>query len=107
MKAQVQPRTRKAILDIWTRIKDAVSHMVERLSDQEAVFRDTLVENIKELIDVLPRLNFTGDENITDILHAMKVLVVEPDNLRSDNSLRQAKAREADAILQRISDFLD
>jgi len=106
IETEIHARINQANLSILTRIRDAVAHMVERLSDQNAVFRDSLVENIKELLEVLPRLNFTGDKEISAILYSMTDLIVDPDTLRNNDNIRHQKAEKALAILARVNDFL-
>ena len=38
--------------------------MAEKLADPKAVFRDTLVENTKEVCSILSRLNFADDPDL-------------------------------------------
>jgi len=104
---EISSRINQATKNIWTRLREAVGHMVEKLSDKDAVFRDSLVTNIRELIEILPRLNFTDDEDINDMLDHMKTLVVDPETLRTSERIRNQKAEEAKVILNKISDFLE
>jgi hypothetical protein len=103
---EINSRILQATKSMYTRIKEALGHMVERLSDKEAVFRDTLVTNIVELVEILPRLNFTNDPEITSIVESMKNLLVRPDKLRRNSILRTQKAQEAQSILDKVSGFL-
>jgi Protein of unknown function (DUF3150) len=104
---EINSRIRQATKSMWIRLKEAVTHMVDKLSDKDAIFRDSLVLNIRELIELLPRLNFTEDEDINDMLETMKSLLVDPESLRTSRHLRSTKAEEAKAILNKISDFLE
>jgi hypothetical protein len=103
---QINSRITQATKNIYYRIKEAVGHMVERLSDKEAVFRNTLVENIRELVETLPRLNFTGDPDVNELVNNMRGLLVKPETLRNSSIYRAAKAEEAKAILDKVSAFL-
>jgi hypothetical protein len=103
---EFQSRIYQTTKHIWTKIKETVGHMVEKLSDEEAVFKNSLVENIRELVDVLPRLNFTNDPDISLAIHQMNDLLVDPDLLRNNVSVRFEKATEAKAILDKVNDFL-
>ncbi|GEP97684.1 hypothetical protein [Chitinophaga cymbidii] len=107
IETEINSRITHATKNIWTRIKDAVGHMVEKLSVKDAVFRDTLVTNIQELVDILPRLNFTNDKDITAVIDSMKTLLIHPDALRKNATIRNQKAEEAKAILDKINDFFD
>lgn len=106
MESEINSRVNQANKDIWERIKEAVGHIAEKLSDKDAIFRDSLITNIRELIDVLPRLNFTGNQDINNIIENMKSLLVLPDTLRKSSTIRNKKAKEAKAILDKITDFL-
>ena len=104
---EISSRITQATKNIWARLKEAVGHMVDKLSDKDAIFRDSLVTNIRELIEILPRLNFTDDVDINNMLEHMKTLVVDPETLRTSERIRNKKAEEAKVILNKISDFLD
>jgi Protein of unknown function (DUF3150). len=106
IESEINTRFSQATKDIWLRIKEAVEHMVERLSEEKAIFRDSLITNIEEMIKILPRLNFTGDKDISATIESMKTLIVHPDTLRKSPVIRNKKAQEAKAILDKISDFL-
>lgn len=53
-----------AMKEAWKRVHELVSKTRERLADPDAIFRDTLVENAKELCRVLPMLNIADDPNL-------------------------------------------
>ncbi len=50
--------------DLWKRLRDVVSHMVDRLNEPESRFHATLVTNIFDLVELLPKLNVTGDSEL-------------------------------------------
>ena len=58
---QVRTRLNDAQRDLYRRLGEAVERVGERLREGEngkpLVFRDSLIENIRELVDVVPRLN--------------------------------------------------
>jgi hypothetical protein len=67
--------------DVWRRLYDAVSHMAERLQAYSVdpntgkttgAFRDSLVENLRELVEVLPKLNLTGDSSLEDLTRQVR-----------------------------------
>jgi len=95
-----------ATKDIWGRIKDTVGHMVDKLSDKKARFHDSLVNNIGELVDLLPKLNITGDKDIDLAVADMKKLLVDPDNLRRNKRFRSQTAKEAQAILEKFGTYM-
>src|SRR4029077_20876349 len=66
--AAVEASLQVASRELWQRLYEAVSHLAERLTAYKVTgvgvehpFRDTVVTNLVRLVDVLPKLNVTGD----------------------------------------------
>jgi len=96
-----------AMADIWKRLYDRVKHMSEKLADPKAIFRDTMVENTRELCALLPRLNFADDPNLEDLRQQVEgSLLMHPDALRNNPVLRDEKAQEAKDIMDKMSAFM-
>ena len=114
---QVGEATRAAVRNIFERIAELAERMVDRLGAykpatkkgerSEGVFRDSLVENVRDMIAVLPALDITGDPRITSLTERLKVLAEHDASvLREDEGKRRDVAHEAQAILDQIGDFL-
>ena len=102
---EITNRINEAVKDTWTRIKDQLQRMKERLSDKDAIFRDSLFENLSDLLSLLPKLNVTNDANIAQVCNDMKALIASPEAVRSDVSLRLQKAKEVDNVLNKFGAF--
>jgi hypothetical protein len=106
----------KATRDIWLRMQEVVTHMHEKLKVYErtpdgktnGIFRDSLVENITDLLDLVPTLNFSDDPNINKIADDMRASLTQysPDTLRENPSARANTASAAKNILDSISEFI-
>jgi len=98
---RVERATADAVGDAWQRLHEVVSAMRERLAQPDAVFRDTLVTNARDVVEVLGRLNVTGDPS----LEAMRATVAadltqyDPQELRDVPAIREQTAARADEIL--------
>lgn len=99
---EITNRISAAKAEIWARIKNQLSRMKERLTDNEAIFRDSLFENLGDLLDVLPRLNVTNDAEVNDVCREMKSLMVAPELVRSNPRLRLEKAQEVTALMNKF-----
>ncbi len=95
--------------DLYARLAEAIGHMADTLSESRAdgkppIFRDTLVENVRELCALLPALDILGDPKLQAIRRTAeeKLLVISADTLRTDERAREQVARDAAAILQTI-----
>lgn len=106
-----------AVQDTWKRVADVCSAMVERLGAYQpaqgsekavGVFRDSLVENVRGLVDLLPALNLTGDATLAAITERMKESLCQFDakELRESDNARAKVAKEAKAILDDVADYL-
>ena len=102
----VNARLVGATRDCWVRLEEAVKAIHERLSDPDAVFRDSLIENLSVLLDLLPKLNITGDQKLNQVVKQCRDwLITPPDNLRGRRNVafRALTAEKAGEILKDIT----
>lgn len=109
-------RLQRAMQDVWLRMRDVVSRMSDRLKQYTVnrdgsvanPFRDSLVTNITDLLDLIPVLNLTGDPNVTEFAAAMRddLTRYSPDQLRDAEYARKDTAQRADEILAKMSAFI-
>lgn len=98
------------------RVIDSVGRMAERLAnyqpavrtkdgvlvaEAQSTFRDSLVDNIRDLVTILPAFNLTNDLELTRITNRMAdELCGEPAQiLREDEAIREQVAQSAASIL--------
>ena len=104
---RVKDAEQLALKDVWTRLYDRVKHMAEKLADPKAIFRDSMLENTREICALLPRLNFTDDPDLERMRQDVEAsLLKHPDALRNDPDLRRDTAAEAKAIMDKMSVFM-
>lgn len=98
----VEQRQAQAVKDCYRRVHEVVQKIHERLSDPKAIFKDSLIENARDLMAVLPGLNITDDPVLT-ALHTdiTNMVSVTPRTLRNSPSIRARVAAEAGEILGR------
>ena len=97
-----------AMQEVWQRLYDRVKHMAEKLADPKAIFRDSMIENAREICMILPRLNFADDPNLESLRQEVEMGIANhhPDALRNDPDLRRDTAAEAKAIMNKMSVFM-
>ena len=105
---QVQESTKSAMHDLWTRLFGVVQHMAERLSKEDNKFKNSLVNNINELCDLLPKLNITNNPELTKSVQEIesKLTAYDPQTLREDKTARNETAVEAQKILNKMRHYL-
>ena len=110
----VEASLQVASRDLWQRLYEAVSHLAERLSAYKVTgvgvehpFRDTVITNLVKLVDVLPKLNVTGDPELERLAAQVRTsLLVDPQELRKSESVRTETAKAATAICQRMEGYM-
>lgn len=108
VRRRVMEAQAKAMQEVWQRLYDRLEKTYEKLVQPDAIFRDSLIENIHEICDLLPRLNINDDTNLEqmrqDVLN--KVAAFSPDALRQDKTLRSDTASETKAIMDKMAAFM-
>lgn len=106
---------KSAMKDVWRRMQAVVGHMATSLQEYkvtasgkvENAFRDSLVGNIKDLLDIIPALNLTDDINVSEFAKDMEALVKYSANtLRDNDGTREEIARQASAIAAKMEAFV-
>lgn len=105
---QLEKSTREVTVDLWKRLYGVVDHMLERLSSVDSKFKNSLVENVRELCELMPKLNITEDEDLDDTVAEIKTKLanLSPESLRRDPELRGQTAIEAKNILDKMKHYL-
>jgi hypothetical protein len=104
---RVKDAEQAALKDVWQRLYDRVKHMAEKLADPKAIFRDSMLENTREICALLPRLNFSDDPNLEAMRQQVEAsLLKHPEALRNDPDLRQDTAAEAKKIMDAMGAFM-
>ena len=96
----------EALKHLWERLQTPIKKMVEKLSDKDGEFRDSLVNNITSIVELIPKLNF-GDAKLNEFANDVKkkLCVVDPQELRKDEKVRKDTAKKAKEILDKISAY--
>jgi hypothetical protein len=112
IRRQIEHQARKAqaeaMASLWQRLYDVVAKMADRLEEEGAVFRDSLVNNIKDLAALLPKLNIAEDPDLERMTEHVtrRLCTIPPDVLRRDPAARKETADQASAVLRRMDYFM-
>lgn len=99
---------KNAMSDLWQRARASLAKMSERLDyadrDTKKVFRDSLVDNVVEIVDLMKTCNITGDSHMAAIATSLEnaLLGVTPDALRADDYLRYETKQQIDQALKAL-----
>jgi len=120
IKAEIEARNAELLSaanrELWQRVHDVTSRLVERLSAYEVdpvdgtrlhPFRDSLIDNVRSLLDLMPRLNITADARMERVRQQLagKVACHDPETLREDHVLRAEVVDAASGILAQMEGY--
>ena len=85
IEANANQAIERAMGDLWQRVHDVVSGMLDKLSRYQsdpatgkvvATFRDSAVNNLRDMVDLLGRLNVTDDPNLEAMRRRLVKIIV-------------------------------
>ena len=113
---EAQATLQAAVRDVWSRLADVVGKMTERLNAYavnaegkvENSFRDSLVNNIGELLDVVPALNILNDPKLDEFCAEIRTKLTQHTGtvLRDDAVIRKTTADAAADIMKKMKGYL-
>jgi hypothetical protein len=94
--------------DLWKRLRDVVSHMVDRLNEPESRFHATMVTNVFDLVELLPHLNVNNDTDLNRFADQIRQRLCgfTAQDLKKHDLLRVATATDAAEIVAEIDSVL-
>lgn len=117
---RVRDAGKEAQRELLARMQDPVLHMASKLAGvtcncrackgrpaKTGAFRDTLVQNIRDIASLVPKLNLDDDPNLNGFAQEMQAALgsYEADSLRDDESKRKEAADKAQALFKKMSGY--
>jgi hypothetical protein len=81
-----------------------VDHVVDRLSGEKKVFRDSLIENIRGFLSDFSQLNINDDKALESQVNRCRAILegVDPKTLRSDEGFRSEIAKRMGMVQEQL-----
>lgn len=99
--ASVAERQAGAVKECWTRLFTVVNALYTMMCKDKPLFKDSLIENIRDLVELVPKLNITDDQDL-----ATMCAKIERDLLASVHALRKSPI-ERERLAGKASVILD
>lgn len=104
----------EALVAAWKRLQENLEKYSDRLQpradepDKMQVFRDTMVENLRETCAMLGTMNVFGDVQLESVRRRVErdIAVFAPDHLRGNPQMARAVKSEVDAVLDHMRSIL-
>lgn len=112
IEANMAAAQENAVRDVCDRVAMRMHHMIKRLNDVEVNdgkgIRDSMIKNISELAELIPKLNITNNYDIDGIAQQLRneIASLSADDLRENQSTRIAAKQSAKDILNKISAYI-
>jgi len=116
---EVRRALERATTDMFERLYHVVLAMRDRLKEYKVVtkgkkqvrehsFRDSIVTNIKELCELLPKLNVTQNAELDRLVAEVSKSLggQEPEQLRDNDDLRKEAIKKADSLLAKMEEYI-
>ena len=106
-----QAQFQDAMKDVWRRAYDALTKMSDKLDytdvGSKKIFRDTLVSNVMDIVDLMEVCNITRDPAMTEAQGRIRYALqgITPEALREDAHLRADTKRQVDEVRQIIDNL--
>lgn len=97
-----------AMKECWQRVHDIVKRAADKLGSKDAIFRDSLVENISEICKLLPMLNIADDPKLESVRLKIEgqVRKMKPELLRENSKDRKEAASKLKQISKSMGAFM-
>jgi hypothetical protein len=105
IEADIRSDLATSMREPWERLYEKVAHLAERLRS-DGTFRRANIDNLRELVEIIPMLNIVQDRNLDRISRECQKLFVDADDVRANDQVRNQTADQADAILGKIEKFI-
>jgi hypothetical protein len=93
-----------SVSDIYKKLGELVERIVKQTAAKKGKIYDSLINNLKELVELIPALNINDDPELEALRKdcADQLASIDPADLRKNKRLRKATADKATHILESI-----
>jgi len=107
VEADLQEAFTKANEAIWQRLYQATQGLVHSLGKNKHL-KDASIRNMRELLDVLPRLNLARDERLDNLHKQLEVTLegITGAELRSNDALAEQTRKGAQSVMSVMAAFM-
>lgn len=103
---RVEDATKEAQRVLLSRMIEPLTHMANKLKEDKPKIFETMITNIAEIAELVPKLNLTDDPALNQFAADMERLAkTDTDLLRESKVERTQRQQEAEALMKRLSGY--
>jgi hypothetical protein len=97
-----------AVIVLRERFIEMVNRMVDRLSGEKKIFRNSTIANIQDFLTSFDQLNISNDQDLErEVARCREILAgVDPNSLRSDDNYKDHIARKMSEVQQQLGSMM-
>lgn len=102
VKNSIERMTTEAVNDTYDKLGKILKRIFETLSDKDAKFKNSLIGNLKDLVELMPMFNLNDDPKLEELRRMCdeQLANIDPQKLRDNMSLRKRTAKKAEEIME-------
>jgi len=105
--ASIESMTEKAVAHIWERFTEFIEKIEKTMKQPKKIFRDSLISNLKDFCELIPKMNLTDDNNLEALRKeaTKKLAELKPIDLRESKADRKKAHKSAKEIMNKIKGY--
>ena len=103
----IESMVERAVADIWNQFRELIEKIEQTMKQPKKIFRDSLITNLRDFCELVPKLNLTNDSNLEELRQdAIKKLAeLKPDDLRESKADRKKAHKSAKEIMEKMKGY--
>lgn len=105
--SSIESMTEKAVASIWQQLAAFIEKIEETMKQPKKVFRDSLISNLKDFCELIPKMNLTDDNKLEMLRKEViaKLTELKPIDLRESKADRKKAHKSAKEIMEKIKGY--
>ena len=107
IEVSIETMAEKAMSTLWERFTILIEKVEKTMKEPKKVFRDSLITNLRDFCELIPKMNLTNDNNLEELRKeaAKKLAQLKPLDLRESKADRKKAHKSAKEIMEKIKDY--
>lgn len=103
----IESMTERAVANIWEQFTMLIEKIEKTMKEPEKIFRDTLISNLKDFCELIPKMNLTNDDRLESLRKEAiaKLAELKPIDLRESKADRKKAHKSAKEILAKMKGY--
>lgn len=103
----IESMTERAVANIWEQFTTLIEKIEKTMKDPKKVFRDTLISNLTDFCELIPKMNLTNDNKLETLRKEAiaKLAELKPIDLRESKADRKKAHKSAKEIMEKIKGY--